>query len=178
MLNTLMQILEHELSQVKKNYFFFVGQTEVDTNYFIQESREGFKREDNLTNQTNIKDEMTSFHHFVRDKKFIEFGKEVIKFIDSKIKQHPYHCNEAWGFKIGPNNLTTYHEHADALWSGVLYLNNHEQTLNFPEIGKKVKPAPGKFALFSGILRHGCESNHTKESKWGISFNMYESRNY
>ena len=89
-----------------------------------------------------------------------------------------YLLKDSWGFSLEKNNITKTHTHLPCLWSGVLYLNSHQQILNFPEINKKVKPEKGKFALFSSFLKHGCVENSSKKIKWGISFNFGYGDNY
>ena len=118
---------------------------------------------------------MTSYTYFNQDKEFGKIISQFIGYIDKNISLRRYHLIESWGIKVNPNGETVEHDHAGSLWSGVLYLHDHEQTLYFPEIDQKVKPEKGSFALFSGFLRHKAITNHTDKIKYGISFNFIYS---
>ncbi len=79
------------------------------------------------------------------------------------------------GCKMNSGGRTVEHNHSPGLWSGVLYLNDHEQTLDFTEINQKIKPQKGAFALFSSFLKHEAKRNLTGGVKYGISFNFISS---
>ena len=165
--------------KVLRDYFFIEGTINLNASYFINKLKEGFNRYDNKSYNTNIKGKMTAWEFLVKDKYFLKIIDQFIPAVDNKIKLPKYHLTEAWGFCAQPNDDTREHDHEPSPWGGVIYLNDHEQTLDFNEINKKVKPAKGKFALFSGFIQHGCKPNKTKEKKWGMSFNMgYTSHQY
>ena len=157
-----------------KEYFFIKGIVDIDSDYFINKIKESCKSKDNLNFQTNIKGLMTPFKFFQEDKKFNEVIHQFIDFIDSTINFPKYHLHNAWGFELKPRHKTNIHNHYEAVWSGVIYLNSANQLLEFPEINETVKPEKGAFALFNGFLLHGCKKNTDKTSKFGLSFNMHE----
>jgi ectoine hydroxylase-related dioxygenase (phytanoyl-CoA dioxygenase family) len=64
------------------------------------------------------------------------------------------------------------HDHFGCYVSGAIYLNSHDQLLEFPEINEKVKPEIGSFVIFTSFLKHGCKRNLTNKTKYGISFNI------
>jgi hypothetical protein len=171
-----MIIEKHIEKQVLQDYMFIEGTIDIDTNYFLNKIKEGFQKEDNNNYHSNIKDRMTSWTYFNEDEKFLNILNKFIFYIDSNIKFPPYCLRESWGYNISTKNQTLEHDHKPMIWSGVIYLNKHNQTLDFREISKKVKPEKGKFVLFSGFLKHQALTHYDKNTKWGISFNMGTSR--
>jgi hypothetical protein len=168
----MIKIHKHIEKKVLQDYFFIEGITDIDSKYFINKIKEGFKREDNLSYKTNVKDQMTSWNYFNEDSEFLKTMENLIKYVDTHISFPKYSIKDSWGFCVSSGNHTVEHDHIPTLWSGVIYLNEHNQTLDFNQINKRVKPEKGKFALFSSSLKHGCLSHNNKETKWGISFNM------
>ena len=160
----------------KKEYFFIKGKINLESNYFIEKIKNSCSSDNNLNFKTNVKGLMTPWNFFVNDKNFINLAQLFVDYIDANYKNNQYYLKDAWGFEIKPNQKTIYHAHKEASWCGVIYLNNCQQLLNFPEITENVKPEPGSFALFSPFLNHGCEKNYDSTSKFGISFNMYETK--
>lgn len=173
-----MIIQKHIEKQVPQDYMFIEGTIDIDANYFINKIKKGFLREDNNNHHTNIKDRMTSWSYFNQDEKFLKILNKFIFYIDKNISLPAYRLSESWGYNISTENQTSEHDHRPHIWSGVLYLNKHNQTLDFREISKKVKPEKGKFALFSGFLKHQSLTHYEKDNKWGISFNMGTSITY
>ena len=83
-----------------------------------------------------------------------------------------FFLSDAWGIKINKGNQTKYHDHLEgSRYSGILYLNDSEQNLNFPELKIYIKPQEGHFVLFSSILIHGTEVNISDSPKYAIAFN-------
>ena len=167
-----MQILKHLNKQVSVEYFFVKGLIEIDSDYFIRRIQEGFKDPNNMSNRTNVQDEMTPFQYFNNDPEFVKIINKFIDFIDKEYDLPTYHLYDSWGIKIGYRRWTSEHDHGGNILSGVIYLNSHPQTLDFNQINEKVKPEKGSFALFSPFLKHKCEKSNSIEPKWGISFNM------
>ena len=169
-----MFITKHIEKKINVDYFFIEGTIQIDSNYFINKIESSINSLDNLNYKTNIKDKMTPFKFFNNDSVFLDLLPKFIDYIDENIVLQRYRLLEAWGFRVGHGGRTTFHNHIGALWSGAIYLNDHEQTLDFPAIDKKVKPADGRFVLFSSFLEHGCKKNLTHNYKYGLSFNMSE----
>ena len=78
---------------------------------------------------------------------------------------------DAWGIKIDKDDYTKLHDHASAMYSGILYLNDVDQKLNFPELSMSVTPRKGTFVSFSSWLKHGADPNQG-ETKYAIPFNL------
>jgi len=158
--------------KVLKQYFFIQGTVKIDSEYLLKKINEGFEDPKNQTFKTNIKGQMTSWQYFNKDEQFIKLIHKFIDLIDENIKLPSYKLQDSWGFCVNKGGSTKFHDHGYDIWSGVLYLNEHDQTLDFPEINQKVKPEKGKFVLFSSFLNHGCKIHRCENSKFGISFNM------
>ena len=92
---------------------------------------------------------MTSWNYFNEDSEFLKIMGNLIKYVDTHISFPKYNIKDSWGFCVSSGNHTAEHDHVPTLWSGVIYLNEHTQTLDFNQINKRVKPEKGKFALFS-----------------------------
>ena len=171
-----MIINDHIESKALCQYFFVEGVIDVDSTYFINKIKEGIEREDNNNFKTNVRDKITSYKYFNSDEKFISIIKKLSKYVDDTYTK-PYDLNlygliSSWGYCISKDHKTRFHDHAPFIWSGVIYLNDHSQCLEFPAINKKIKPEKGKFVLFSSFLKHGTKRNESEETKWGLSFNM------
>ena len=130
------------------------------------------RSEDNRNFQTNLKSYMTSWNFFQNDLNFIDFLLPILDKIDSYPNVPSYFLQSAWGLKENFSHRTAVHNHESCFMSGVLYLNNHSQVLNFPQIQKNVKPEQNKFVLFSSFLNHYAERNKTTKSKYAIAFNL------
>jgi len=172
-------LITKELNKkIEKEYFFIKGKIEIDSNYFIEKIKQSCSSNLNLNYKTNVKSLMTPWDFFVNDKKFIQIIINFVDYIDKNYNMVSYKLHEAWGIQVKPNEKTNFHTHYQTLWSGVLYLNSSKQNLIFPDIKEEVKPEPGSFALFSNFLNHGCERNKEDFSKFGISFNFAEVKNF
>tara|TARA_R100001460_G_scaffold58413_2_gene98230 strand:+ start:252 stop:812 length:561 start_codon:yes stop_codon:yes gene_type:complete len=168
-----MIVIDHHIEdECLTDYFFIEGVIDINSEYFIEKIKRGFQEDNNMAFKTNIRDLMTSYNYFNNDDEFSKILKHFIKYIDERIKLNTYTLQDSWGYCVRTGNKTQVHTHKPSIWSGVLYLNDHSQLLNFPDIKRKVKPEKGKFALFSSFLNHGCKKHKSKETKWGISFNL------
>jgi len=170
-----MIIYKHLEKKVKLDYFFIQGKIEVNADSLIEKIKKGCEAEDNLTNVTNIKDKMTSWKYFYNDNEFLNILHKMIDYVDSNIHMPAYNLADAWGFSCSNGAKTLKHNHRGNEWSGVLYLNDHEQTLDFDLINEKVKPEKGGFAIFSSFLDHEAKVHRTTNTKFGISFNLREN---
>ena len=167
-----MQIHRHIEKKIKTDYFFIEGTIDVDSDYFLDQIDKGIVREDNLSNRTSVRDQMTSFDYFNQDEKFIKILHTFMDFLDKNIPMSRYRLTDAWGYRMNSGGETREHDHKPNLWSGVLYLNSHKQTLDFSQINYSVKPEKGKFVIFSSILLHKSEKHRENNPKYGISFNF------
>ena len=167
-----MRIHNHIENQVLTDYFLIEGTVDVDKDYFINKIKKGFGEENNMNFKTNVRDLMTDYKYFNTDEKFLNIVKDFISYIDARFNMDEYRLFDSWGYCVRTGNQTRFHHHKPSMWSGVLYLNDHPQTLKFPEVKKEIKPAEGKFALFSSFLNHGADRHDSEETKWGISFNL------
>ena len=167
-----MKIDDHIEKQILTDYFLIEGTVEIDEKYFINKIKKGFEKENNMSFKTNVRDYMTPFEYFNNDEKFLNILKDFISYIDARIQLNKYTLIDSWGYCVRTGNKTKFHHHGRNMWSGVIYLNEHPQVLEFPDIKKQIKPKKGKFALFSSFLKHGTERHDSKETKWVISFNL------
>ncbi len=161
--------------KIEVPYFFYEGKFEkIDSNYFIEKINEGIKLYDNQSHKTNISGFMTAWNFFDKDIELDKLLWPILDVVDSDIQKQRYFVRESWGFKLGMGNYTSQHNHTkdNIFASGVIYLNEHEQLLEFKDIGKKIKPEVGTVALFSSFLNHGCIRNTCEKEKYGISFNL------
>lgn len=168
-----MKINEEIHSKLFVNYTFLSGKINIDSKYFIEKIEEGILADNNTNFKTSVNGYMTHWNFFSNDKFFLDFLYPILDKIDSFPGDVPsYYLDEAWGIKEDIGHRTSQHTHMPCYLSGVLYLNNHSQLLNFPEINKFIKPEPGKFAIFSSFLKHKADRNLTNKCKYGISFNL------
>ena len=158
--------------KVLKDYFFIQGTVEIDSDYLTKKINDGLGDPENQSFKTNIKDQMTPWKHFNQDEQFLKILHKFIDLMDENVKLTSYKLEDSWGFCVNQGGYTKFHNHGNAIWSGVIYLNEHNQTLDFPDINQKVKPEKGKFVLFSSFLNHGCKIHRCENPKLGISFNM------
>jgi hypothetical protein len=178
MVNTVMEITKDIQKKFAKDYFFIKGKIDIDSDYFIKKIKDGCNKDNNLNFVTNVQGFMTDFHYFNKDPEFIKIVRKFMNYIDDNFLLPKYHLLDSWGVEVRENQKTTFHSHYESLWSGVIYLNSSNQELIFNEIDEKVKPEKGIFALFSPFLNHGCHVNNEPHSKFGISFNMQESKKW
>tara|TARA_R100001244_G_scaffold27297_1_gene27032 strand:- start:315 stop:851 length:537 start_codon:yes stop_codon:yes gene_type:complete len=166
-------IFEKEIyKKIKRDYFFVTGKLNIDSQYYINEIERGIKLPDNLSFKTNISGGMTDWKFFMEDNNFKKIIVNFLNYIDKNFETiEGFQLEDAWGFKMGFGGRTKNHNHSHFVFSGVIYLNSHNQLLEFDEIGEYVKPEPGRFTLFSSFLKHGCQHNPTNDIKYGISFN-------
>ena len=171
-----MQILKEIEKRVQRDYFFVKGQIDIDCDYYIEKIKKGVEEKDNMNYRTNVKGKMTSWNFFNNDTNFIKHILKFNKHIDKNYNLPNYILKDSWGFINTPGEKTLFHSHYEAIYSGVIYLNDCDQPLLFNEIGQQIEPKPGAFGLFPGWLTHGNDTNDTEEVKFGISFNMCSNK--
>ena len=108
---------------------------------------------------------------------------EIIFPICDMIEEHnfnndyPWQLSDSWGYKHSIGDHTKFHTHSLSIVSGAIMLNQHPQSLYFPEIKEKLECKPGNFVLFSSFLKHGNKRNESYKPRYGLSFNFnYKER--
>ena len=165
--------------KIKLDYLFIQGALDIDSNYFINEINKGIKEKENENFKTNVKGLMTSWQYFNNNNNFLKGILPIFDYLDSLKNIIPYCLHSAWGIKEGFSNYTHEHDHGHEpnYFSGIIYLNDHTQTLLFPEIKLKFKPILNSFLLFSSFLKHKTIRNTSNKEKYAISFNLTTSFN-
>ena len=165
--------------KIKIDYLFIQGALDIDSNYFINEINKGIKEKENENFKTNVKGLMTSWEYFNNNANFLKVILPLFDYLDSLKNIIPYCLHSAWGIKEGFSNYTHEHDHGHEpnYFSGIIYLNDHTQTLLFPEIKLKFKPILNSFLLFSSFLKHKTIRNTSNKEKYAISFNLTTSFN-
>jgi hypothetical protein len=160
-------------SKLEVPYIYLSGTIEnINTNYFIEKMEKGFKQENNKNFLTNVKGLMTSWDFFNNDLEFLKLLWPFFDLIEKEILNLPkFILQESWGIRNDLGSYTKSHDHLRSIFSGVIYLNDHNQLLNFPDINQTLKPSMGSFAIFSGFLKHNCIRSLDMRPKYALSFN-------
>lgn len=171
-----MQIEKHKEAFIKQKYFFIKGDlklTDQAVDYFIQKIEEGIKLESNMSGKTNVYGEMTSYNFFVNDINFFKVLLSLNDYIDNNhLTEGSYTLCDAWGIKESFSHYTDMHKHTSFYISGVIYLNDTNEKLYFPEIDEIVESKKNKFAIFSPFLKHGTKKRINDDTiKYGLAFN-------
>ena len=166
-------IIQKEIVKtIPREIFFVTGNIDLDAKYFIDKIEQGVLEETNENFKTNVNGQMTNYKYFLHDKNFHNIFFQLSSYIDENYKIKKYELNDAWGVKLGFGNYTQEHDHGGYNWSGAIYLNDHHQSLDFPEIKQSVYPEKGKFVIFPSFLKHSCKRNIENDKlKYGLSFN-------
>jgi len=174
-------IISKEINKnIAREYLFIKGTLDIDSEYFIEEIKKVCHSNSdlNLNFETNVKGLMTKWDYFAKNNNFKKAIEPIIKFLDKNYTFPEFYIKDAWGIEIRPHEKTVFHNHHESIWSGIIYLNQCDQPLEFPEIGQEIKPEKGSFGIFSSFLNHGCKRNNDNISKFGISFNAYELKSW
>ena len=167
-----MKIKEIIEDKIKIDYLLIEGSIKVDSNYFINEIDKGVNENNNKNFQTNVTGYMTSYHYFNDNQNFLKTIFPFFDYLDSLKTVKPYELDSSWGIKESFSHFTKEHTHLPNYISGIIYLNNHSQTLIFPEIKKELKPKKNSFVIFSSFLKHKAIRNISKTNKYALSFNL------
>ena len=166
------KIIERE---IPRKVFLYEVILDIDEKYFINQI-ESCLKEQNLYYKTNVKGQMTSWNAFNENEKFLNVIKEGSTYIQ-KYKEFPrLSLESAWGLKIEKGDYTHRHNHAECTLSGILYLNDINQDLIFPDLKISVTPQKGSFLMFSSWLDHMANINHNDFAKYAIAFNFQEHK--
>lgn len=165
-----MMDLDKEIhSKIEQNYILISGKLKIDSQYFINKIEQSIVESD-MHFKTNVKGYMTPWKYFVGDDKFLEVLIPILDKLDT-YKLLKYELTEAWGLKEGWAHHTVIHNHLPSYLSGVLYLNNHPQKLEFPDINQSITPEEGRVVIFSSFLNHLAHRNTVEKPKYAIAFN-------
>jgi|TARA_R100001163_G_C5034934_1_gene174349 hypothetical protein len=161
-------IIERDIqSKIETDYIFLVGKVKIDSPYFMDTI------EKNSGNSlTNVVGRMTLFSFFNNDINFIKTIFPILDKIDSYKNIPNYKLKDSWGLMEGLGDRTILHDHIPNFLSGVIYLNDHDQELYFPDIKQSIKPEEGRFVIFSSFLKHEAKRNNSDKIKYAISFNF------
>jgi hypothetical protein len=173
-----MKILKHIERKILKEVFIIEIQNKVNSNYFIKKINEGISKENNFNYKTNVFGKMTSWDYFTKDVYFLDLIKSTTNYLDKHIHLHKCKLIEAWGLRIDKQDYVDSHNHSDRILSGVLYLNDSNQDLIFPEIDLKITPTKGKILLFHPTLLHETIPSNEKKSRYSIAFNYEEIKSW
>ena len=168
----IMKIDKEIQGNIQVPYVFFKGTLDLNAKYFMSKIDDGISEKN--SHKTNVKSDMTSWTHFTNDVEFLKIMMTLLDKIDTLnvSKTISYNLTDAWGIRQTFSNYTVPHAHNPSFLSGVIYLNNNDQHLIFPDINEKVIPRKGSFAIFSSFLKHSAKRNKTFKPKYGISFNL------
>ena len=147
----------------------------IDTDYFIEKINLGIHDKNNMTGKTNVGGGMTSWRYFIKDEKFANILRVIFNNMPP-CDLPDLDLREAWGIKMEPGHGTKVHHH-DVGFSGIIYLNDCDVPLQFPQIKIKTLPKKNKFLFFSGHLLHGTEPL-TKGERYALPFNMLTKKSW
>jgi len=168
-----MNIQETNYGKVPVDYVIIQGMLpDIDFKYFKEEIDKGVVQDNNKNYKTNVKGLMTNWTYFNNNNKFLNLLSPIIEFIKSFKKISRCGLHSSWGIKENFNDFTAEHDHIPGYLSGIIYFENHEQALHFPEINISIKPEKNKFLIFSSFLKHKTKKNVLKKCKYAISFNL------
>jgi len=167
-----MKIDKEIQGNIKVPYTFLKGTLDINAKYFMSKIDDGISEK--TSHKTNVKSDMTSWTYFINDIEFLKIMMTMLDKIDTLnvSKTISYNLTEAWGIRQNFSDYTERHAHNPCFLSGVIYLNNSDQHLLFPDINEKVIPKKGSFAIFSSFLNHSTKRNKTFKRKYAISFNL------
>ena len=145
--------------KIEREMFLHEVTLDIDSDYFIQEIEKKLA-EKNLSYRTNVEGKMTTWNAFVDNPNFIQVLKSGLDALTNHIEYEHVYLADAWGIKIG-----------SSMYSGILYLNDVDQKLVFPELNMSITPRKGTFISFSAWLKHKADPNQG-ETKYAIPFNL------
>tara|TARA_R100001129_G_C5204079_1_gene214703 strand:+ start:39 stop:557 length:519 start_codon:yes stop_codon:yes gene_type:complete len=162
---------------IKVPYFLIETDLEnIDCNFFIEKIEQGILEKENKSFVTNVKGQMTSWTYFNNNLKFMELCLPILDYLEDDFNLEGCSLKESWGIKSTFGHYTCLHNHANCYFSGVIYLNNHDSTIDFPDLKKQIPIKKNKLVLFSGNLKHKTKRHLSKKPKYAISFNFYKNK--
>ena len=164
------KIIEKEVS---RKAFLYEIQLDVDDKYFINEIDKSLEKL-NLYYTTNVRGKMTHWRAFCKDEKFFDVLTRGFDYMTQFTNIDRAALEDAWGLKIEKGDYTKRHNHGTSVLSGILYLNDVDQELVFPDLSINVKPKKGSLLIFSPWLDHMTGLNQSEKAKYAIAFNFKE----
>jgi hypothetical protein len=166
-------IIDKEIvSKIPTEYVFTTGIVDIDSRYFKKKIDQGVQTS-TINYTTNVYGKHTEWKFFNSDEKFCIVLFQLIDHLETlNIDLEKFSLWDAWGLKEGFGDYTKRHHHDSFYFSGVLYLDNHDQTLFFPDIKQEITPKKGRFVVFSSFLEHYTKRNMKHKEKYAISFNF------
>ena len=176
------EIKKHIERPITKNVFLLEFSLNIEDckDKLIKLINDSVNSQINNNYQTNVKGKMTPWAYFVNNEHFNKIMQKVVKKMsDLKIKPNTkFVIDEAWGIKLEGDEHTDTHNHEEAFFSGILYLSDSDQLLNFPQLNIDIRPTVGSVVIFSGDLEHQTKNHVLKEPKYAIPFNVFKISNY
>ena len=158
--------------QVLINYpiTFYHVKTDVEFNssYLIDQIEKNINEK--LSFNTNVKGSMTDWNLFLKDSYFPNILKNIIEKHNIKLKTK-LRFESAWGIKMEPGQETILHSHDESVFSGILYLNDCNNKIIFPQIETEILIEKNTFLIFSGVLDHFTTKVSGENTKYAIAFN-------
>tara|TARA_R100001443_G_C3305771_1_gene166466 strand:- start:174 stop:773 length:600 start_codon:yes stop_codon:yes gene_type:complete len=134
-----------------------------------------------MTNYTNVKGNMTSWDHFIKDPIFNHFLSYIInknQISQPDLFKHFFSKNtikDAWGNEIKKRDKLNYHEHN--YYHGVLYLTKGCDLI-VPELNIKITPNPGDYYIFPMGILHGFEEYTEEHNRYSLIFNIEKTKGF
>ena len=128
-----------------------------------------------MTNYTNVKGNMTSWDHFIKDPIFNHFLSYVInknQISQPELFEHFFSKNtikDAWGNEIKKGDSLQYHDHNHH--HGILYLTKGCDLI-FPELNIKIAPNLGDYYIFPMGIIHGFKEHTEEHNRYSLIFNI------
>tara|TARA_R100001244_G_scaffold132027_2_gene106624 strand:+ start:39 stop:563 length:525 start_codon:yes stop_codon:yes gene_type:complete len=162
---------------MERECLFIQGNVPIDSKYFIKKIEKGIEEQTNKSYKTYLMSKMTSWNYFTGDKKFLKILLPIFDLLDKEAsKPTPsWFLKDAWGFKQSFGDYSQLHHHTphQVFTGGTIMLNEHPQSLHFPQINETLESKSGNFALFPSFLTHYNNRNTTDRDRYGVSFNLY-----
>jgi hypothetical protein len=164
-------IVRHYKIPISYPITFYHVKTDVEfnSNYLIDQIEENIDIK--LSFNTNVKGGMTDWKFFMKDDYFPNILKNVLEKdnikLDSKLS-----LQDAWGIKMEPGQETILHNHSECQTSGILYLNDCNNKIIFPQIETEILIEKNTFLIFSGVLDHFTTKVTGENTKYAIAFNL------
>jgi hypothetical protein len=144
----------------------------------INDIEKGVLLKDNNNNITNVKGQMTSWKYFNNNKDFHKILDVAFDEIKKNINLKKSYLIDSWGIIINKGDNTDLHNHSGSMYSGIVYLNDSEQPINFPQYNLNIVPKEGTFLFFSSFLDHGVNTHKYNNIKYAIPFNFIEKKSW
>jgi hypothetical protein len=146
----------------------------ANNDYFINKIKNNIDL--GLSYKTNVHGKMTKWKAFNEDKNFLE----LLNLINRNYKLDLFNkmeLQDAWGIMMEPNDETVLHNHGGNMASGIIYLNDCNNKVLFPQIDTEVIIEKNTCLIFSGLLDH-CATPILEGTKFAIAFNLKDVKEW